>query len=612
MSLVARLNGNVNKLILMESPHYLILSSHKNFWIKDKPLLLLGQWCINGLNLDGLKNEEIIFAEPYGSTFEQRDADHTALCEMEDRLFSDLCSVLNATHGVDHSLRYWRILIGQWFRTALAVVFNRTRTLQACLAKYAPVSSIEPIGEPFHLARVTSIETIWAYSDPEWDGHFCLRILKQIAPDINLEKCPTDISFNSSTEKKINLNSNISSKILMQAWKFSQKFTKVFVRENDGFIINSYLPKLKEIELQLALGQFPQIWRSPQVRYEQNFDFAKRRCLAEKLWRTNSDNVESVARELLFEIIPLCYLEGYQHLLLQSEKLPWPKDPKFIFTSNNFGTDELFKVWVAGRVQRGVKYVVGQHGNNYGTHRYMNPSVEEETSDAFITWGWKGKLRQHIPGINLKINKSTKLNSNNQGGLLLVEVWAGHRITTWDNFEQYLKYLKEQHIFAKELPVAAKSQLTVRLHHDSARQDWNERELWRQFDPNIYVDPGFGSIQNRIRNARLVVHSYDSTGLLETLALNIPSLAFWQNGLNHLRDEVKGDFQKLIDVNIVHLSPESAASTVNVIWDDVRAWWAEPKRQIAIKDFCMKYSRLSARPSHDIKQLLEKVSYNNV
>lgn len=589
------------------APHrYLVISSHKNFWIKERPLLLLGQWCINGINPDDLKNEDIIFAEPYGLEIEQRDADHAEVCALENRLFEDFCRVLNRDHNVNHSIRYWRILIGPWFRTALGVVFNRTRTLQECLKKNELTSVVEPTGASFLFSRVTSLDAIWAYSDPEWDGYFCLRILKQIAPSLKFEQQTISGELDSSAKKEIVLKTNLKNKLLKVTWKIAQAVTKFFVRGNDIFIINSYLPRSIEIKLQLSCGQIPQIWKSPQIEYRQNFDYSRRSQLTKKLWRADSDVIESVARELLFEIIPLCYLEGYQQLLSESERLPWPKYPKFIFTSNNFGTDELFKIWVAERVQRGVRYIVGQHGNNYGTHRYMNPTIEEETSDAFITWGWKGKLTQHTPGFNLKVNKNTNLKSNKQGGLLLVQVWAGHRITTWDNSEQYLQYIEEQYIFVRELSESVKSRLTVRLHHDSAKLDWNERDRWSQFDPNVYIDPGFDSIKDRISKARLVVHSYDSTGLLETLALNIPTIAFWQNGLTHLRDEVKDDFQKLIEANIVHLSPESAATTINAIWDDVSSWWADPKRQKTIEFFCKKYSYLSAQPLLDIKQLLNK------
>ena len=66
------------------------------------------------------------------------------------------------------------------------------------------------------------------------------------------------------------------------------------------------------------------------------------------------------------------------------------QNPKFIFTSNSFDTDEIFKQWVARNVEKSVPYFVGQHGNNYGQNIFEGRSIwpERSTCDSFITWGW--------------------------------------------------------------------------------------------------------------------------------------------------------------------------------------------------------------------------------
>ena len=40
-----------------------------------------------------------------------------------------------------------------------------------------------------------------------------------------------------------------------------------------------------------------------------------------------------------------------------------------IFTSNNFFADEEFKLWVIKQIVVNAKYIIGQHGSNYGTER---------------------------------------------------------------------------------------------------------------------------------------------------------------------------------------------------------------------------------------------------
>ena len=112
----------------------------------------------------------------------------------------------------------------------------------------------------------------------------------------------------------------------------------------------------------------------------------------------------------------------------------------------------------------------------------------------------------------------------------------------------------------------------------------------------LKIDNGKIAIRNLIADSRLVVHSYDSTGILETLSQNIPTLAFWQNGLDHLREEVRPDYQKLIDAGIIHLSARSVADKVNEIWNDVDHWWLNEDLQDARNQFCNIYAKTCKNP----------------
>jgi putative transferase (TIGR04331 family) len=107
----------------------------------------------------------------------------------------------------------------------------------------------------------------------------------------------------------------------------------------------------------------------------------------------------------------------------------------------------------------------------------------------------------------------------------------------------------------------------------------------------------------------LLVHSYDSTGLLETLEADRPTIAFWQDGLNHLVDEAIPHYQLLISAGIVHLTPESAAAKINEIWADVDNWWASHEIQSARQIFCEKYARTSKKPIRQLKKLLLEEIY---
>ena len=69
-----------------------------------------------------------------------------------------------------------------------------------------------------------------------------------------------------------------------------------------------------------------------------------------------------------------------------------------------------------------TKYYSIQHGVNYGVSKFdVNPSIEECTSDKFITWGYKNYKTQ-IKGLNIKlIKKINRINDVNDNMVLLLK-----------------------------------------------------------------------------------------------------------------------------------------------------------------------------------------------
>ena len=51
-----------------------------------------------------------------------------------------------------------------------------------------------------------------------------------------------------------------------------------------------------------------------------------------------------------------------------ANKTDWPENPKFIFTSLGYHADEIFKVYLANKIEKS-RYILHQHGSNYFTER---------------------------------------------------------------------------------------------------------------------------------------------------------------------------------------------------------------------------------------------------
>ena len=93
--------------------------------------------------------------------------------------------------------------------------------------------------------------------------------------------------------------------------------------------------------------------------------------------------------------------------------------------------------------------------------------------------------------------------------------------------------------------------------------------------------------------------------MLETLSLNIPTLAFWRGGLDHLLPEARQHYELLRSAGIVLDSPAAAAEHVASHWDRVTEWWQSRTVQAAREVFCEVYARRAERPVRVLKNLLE-------
>lgn len=591
-------------MVMTKTPRHLITTDDERTWKFDRPVIFLGEWCCLYDRKHIWQNMDAIIAAPYGLGQSRKDADHAEARALEEALFPVLCEALNNYHGTKHGTRFWKIVLGHWFHRYVDVILNRVRTLELCLRTHPLSGTTAFSDECYTLAPQDSYAAIWAFNDSRWNSVLYVRILNLLGAT----GCPMEIISGDASAgfrwPAAGPEHNPGRRILKWGYRHARKLAGQLARKNDAFIINSFLPRKEEIKLQLALGQVPQLWASPKPALAENPNCALRQSLSARIAGDAAGSLAGILRAMLFELLPACYLEGFAELVESVKQLPWPEEPEFIFTSNNFDTDEIFKLWAATKVESGFKYVTGQHGSNYGTSRYMYPSVEEATADKFLTWGWTDELPQHTPAFIFKTAGRKAEACNPDGGLVLIELHAGLMLSTWDVTAEFNAYFEDQQSFIEKLQKPLRKRLTVRLHHGHTNLKWDEEGRWREFDPTIKLDTGSASVSKLIVQSRLIVHSYDSSGILETLSQNIPTIAFWQNDLEHLRDNAKPYYQLLVDAGIVHFTTESAAAKANEVWDDVAGWWMQASVQDARKQFCDRYARVSEHPVCELKKIL--------
>ena len=155
----------------------LITTADQRTWRDDRPVLFLGEWCRPPALRAAWDRKDAAVVPPYGWMQGQQDADYAQVRQLYEALLRELTDGLNLYHGTTFSNRYWRILIGPWLNTFVAIVFNRWQTVQLALETFK-VSDTLVLDVPDERAIPgDNVDFIYKWLSHEWNHAIFARII---------------------------------------------------------------------------------------------------------------------------------------------------------------------------------------------------------------------------------------------------------------------------------------------------------------------------------------------------------------------------------------------------------------------------------------------------
>ena len=299
------------------------------------------------------------------------------------------------------------------------------------------------------------------------------------------------------------------------------------------------------------------------------------------------DEFERILSELLPWDIPKSYVESFQYLKNKALN-SYPNKAGAILSAVGWSGDETFRFWAAMMAEKGA--VLGIFNYHFGEF------IELEIVDYYCTWGWErlncGSKFVKMP-INKLIMESAKKADNKKSGIL----WGVTSFKRYPLFLHYdgcsknkLEYYEWQKNFYHELSLRFKDIIYAR-----ARPNDEMVERIKKFAPNIKLDDYSGDFSGKnsfiesLDSVKLYVCDHLSTTYIQALALNKPTILFWDLARYDISDEASSYFDELNKVGILHYCPMAAAKKIDEIYDDVESWWNGPVLQLARKKFCDMY-----------------------
>ena len=579
----------------------LVISSIQDFWPTNDPILFLDESCLKYESRHVWEKLDFEVVKLIVDNQKTNDADYEVFSKLYNSIFPDLVSFLGSYHNVTHSDRYWRIVIDHWLLRTIDLIQLRYNRIEEALAFKSVNEVIVPSRRVIEQPASTSSDFYHATYDESFSALVngeAIRILALKFDGVQVKE--QSLKIDSFAEIELVVASRSKIKIVLES--LAASLSRIVGRDTDAFFLNTYLPRFKEFLLQISFGQAPAIYKVPTCK--PNLSDLKTRNLY--LGSSQSSTaLENCVRSLILQLIPRCYLEDYQTINHLADEIPWPKNPKFICTANDYDGNDFFKIWAAKKVERGTPYYVIQHGNFFESYRYLI-APEINYSDRYLTWGWNHKANC-APGFVVRgtVRRSDKYKKS--GTLLIMAAYLKTETGAETKVEWNSLQISEQKKFLKLLNSEVQEKIVFRILKRDLRLP-ETLKSWKDFFAGAKIDFSIESSDRSFRKSlmrsRVAVFAYYSTGYLECLAADKPAICFWQNSLNFLSDDVVDDFKQLERVGLIHFTPESAAKHVNKHWDDVLSWWNEPEVERVRQDFANKYARYSSQPIRDMKKLL--------
>jgi putative transferase (TIGR04331 family) len=586
---------------------FLVTTANQNFWKTDEKILFLGEWC-------KIYDQKHIWSKLDHETFpshwdkwEDLNRHCKYLESVCDKYLNCLALSLNNSHNENHSLRYWRIILGPWLNLFVENIYDKYLSIKSVIdSEKITQTWIPPLKPEQWLPSDTITFCMRAVGNNNFNLYLYSRIINKLGQFPVEHKEDKSFSERLGASGSQALTSLTSGKGIIRnlleelVKRTSGRFNQV-VFSSGGF---SFQDSWK---LHLSLGQIPFLI-FPQIASCQLPANASLRKNIKPPQETNE--FESILNDLIIEQLPTSFLEGYSNIRNKSID-SFPKRPKVIFTSNDFAHNEGFKLWAATKSEQGVKLILGQHGGGYGLQGPLSTENHElNICDKYFTWGWAKKEQAKI--VPLPSAKLSRTNHNEnyelKGTILWVtQTWPlffmriDHIVTGFDGAKYYLR----QASFLNAICPEVSKIILVRL--PNIKCEWNGAKRITDNHPSIKLYKGADSMLSQLQKSRLCIHDYLGTTWLETLSMNFPTVVFCDPSRVKITESAQPYLDDLRRVNILHDSPESAAEFINKIYEDPMSWWMSSELQQVREKFCNQFARKSENWLEEWKEELLKM-----
>ena len=535
---------------------------YKRLFIADFPKdynqntdIILGPWCIKEQNLNYQDFQSIKFeADPFTTIAEKVEADRITR-QFTNWQLNILANELNEINHTNYSINYWSIQLMPWLLTLVQSIYIKQLIILKVIKDYKSNNvSVDLFLDEIEISYINlndffinGLDNIvfirWIFS----------KMIQKVLPN-NWEIVRT------------NNENNI--------------FKKETIKNNtkDYFSINELLLS------NYGFGKFDLCWLRPLLFFK-----SKTHKIINRDYKTiGKPNINWLIdwEHIVKATMPSC--------LKKKNKIDNLKKCGVIITKMSYENDSLRNA-ISNYAEKGAVIAATQHGGGYGLEKCYSLHMSEYQHDYFISWGWDGF--SDIDNINIVSLPTPYLSKMKRGPRREKIIFVNSRLSLTNNRIMYSRQPNENIEETKNI-----MKFIGHLNANVLNQLWyrpfptdeniiNEKKYIKEIYPKIEILNG--DLLKFLTNCKLLIVNYPETTLNIALALNIPTICYWDQNEFPMHNDAKPYFKSLQENAILFDNFEQAAQQANTVSCHIEKWWFHKDRQAAVKEWASKYAKTS-------------------
>jgi len=578
----------------------LIISDHKLLRSKKNKNIFIGEWCVDTNKISIDKNKKYQIIEYHWKDKKKIGKNLKYLLKLHNFIIKKLYLKLNKFHKTSYTQRHWEIIITRWLWIYLVFHYDRWEQI----FKLKNLKNI----------RIKLLNFKNSYFIPLDTNHFCTNVLKNDWNHWSYSQIITflnKIKFKYINKAKLIPNLFIEKKKVSNTKLILSKLLNV-ISTKTYFCLDVFCGKFSTLIFKIFFREF-RLSSIFSDNYKDNKAEIKTRIKFLKIQTNKKNKFENFIYHNIAYNLPKSFFENFKNIKDNLNNLNLPKAPKAIITSSAHILNDEFKIYAASKITKGSKYYIFQHGGSYGTSDlFPNEFFDIKIADNFFSWGWKSKNKKIIPFYctrNLYVKNMKKIIHNKKGLIipftempLMPGNIASGRPRNIMEIDTYVDTIKN---FYSNLRIDIKKSTVFKgIKNNLSKVIYVENSLKYIFKNSKFVKSDKNTYKY-LNKYKLYVETLNSTGYLESLFLNLPTILIFSKSFCVTRNTAKEDFNELKKVNILFDNPINAANFINKNYNNLEEWWFDPELQKIREKFCKKYARKTNKPFKNFKQILK-------